>query len=127
MTIYVTCLCNPDAVAEIPNCDVLLARPRVGEVIKRVVDGSPDLARQAEEGDLVIEKTADKCAEMSGESGSCETHTPSPAAAGGGLAVCASGPQDLAREAANAVAALSTSRKGRELGSIALHTEVYAV
>jgi len=127
MTIYVTCLCNPDAVAEIPNCDVLVARPRVGEVIKRVVDGSPDPANQAEEGDLVIEKTADKGEEMSEESESCETHTPGPAAAGGGLAVCASGPQDLTREAANAVAALSASRKGRELGSIALHTEVYAI
>lgn len=127
MTIYVTCLCNPDAVAEIPNCDVLLARPKVGDVIKRVIDGSPDPTKQAEEGDLDIEKSADKYEEVSGESVSCETHTLGPAAVGGGLAVCASGPQDLTREAANAVAALSASRKGRELGSIALHTEVYAI
>ena len=129
ITIYVTCLCDPGAVPDIPNCDVLLARPRVREVIKWVVDGSPDPAKQVEEGHLVVGETSqsDGCQKMTEESESCVTHTLDPAAAGSGLAVCASGPRELTREAANATAALSASKRGRELGSIALHTEVYAI
>ena len=129
ITIYVTCLCDPGAVPQVPNCDVLLARPRVGEVIKRVIDGSPDPANQVEEGDLVVGETSqsDDCQKMMEESESCATHTLGPAAAGSGLAVCASGPRELTREAANATAALSASKRGRELRSIGLHTEVYAI
>ena len=125
ITIYVTCLCDPDAVPQTPNCDVLLARPKIGEVIKRVVYGTPDPAKQVEEGDLTMQ--SDCCEKMTEESESCGTHTLGPAAAGSGLAVCASGSQELTREAANVMAALSASKKGRELRSIAFHTEVYAI
>ena len=129
ITIYVTCLCDPGAEPEIPNCDVLLARPRVKEVIKRVVDGSPDPAKQVEEGDLVVGETSqsDDCHQKITEESECVTYTLGPAAEGSGLAVCASGPRELTREAANATAALSASKRGRELRSIALHTEVYAI
>ena len=102
-----------DAVLQIPNCGVLLARPRVRDVIMRFVDGSSDRAKKIEEGEPGIDETQ--------ESGGCgimregsdleshETHSLGHAAAGSGLAVCASGPQELTREAANVMARLSAS------------------
>lgn len=45
---------------------------------------------------------------------------------GGGVGVCASGPESLIREAQNAVARLGVVR-GRELGGVGLHTELYAI
>jgi len=46
---------------------------------------------------------------------------------GGGVAVCASGPESLTREASNAVARMQTSAKGRALGEVGLHTEVFSL
>ncbi|PFH46223.1 hypothetical protein AMATHDRAFT_51205 [Amanita thiersii Skay4041] len=129
LTVYVTCLCVPERVPEIPNCDVLLARPGVTEVLKRVVDGTPDPAREGE-CELVVNPHGGK---QMKEGGKIVT-TPETseeeivgAAPGGGLAVCASGPERLTREAANAVARLCASGKGVQLGRIGLHTELYAV
>ena len=45
---------------------------------------------------------------------------------GGGVAVCAAGPESLTREAHNAVARVSLTR-GVELGGVALHTELFAI
>ena len=45
---------------------------------------------------------------------------------GGGVAVCASGPESMTREAQNAVARLSMSR-GAELGGVAFHAEIFAL
>ncbi|KAK2459811.1 hypothetical protein APHAL10511_008132 [Amanita phalloides] len=126
ITIYVTCLCDPDRVPDIPNCDVLLARPSLSEVLRRVVDGRPDPAK-VEEGNVVIGGLSESDGKCCGElSVGHETYAPSPAG-GDGLAVCASGPQELTIEAANAVAALKLSKRERELGSIVMHTEVYAI
>jgi hypothetical protein len=44
----------------------------------------------------------------------------------GGVGVCASGPESLTREAANAVARLEPVH-GRRVGGIALHTEVFSL
>lgn len=45
---------------------------------------------------------------------------------GGGVAVCASGPESLIREAQNAVAKMGVVR-GREVGGVGLHTELFAL
>ena len=45
---------------------------------------------------------------------------------GGGVAVCAAGPESMTREAQNAVARLGLTR-GIELGGIGLHTELFAL
>ena len=45
---------------------------------------------------------------------------------GGGVAVCASGPESLLCEAQNAVAQLGVM-KGMDLGGIGLHTEFFAM
>ncbi|SJL02859.1 uncharacterized protein ARMOST_06199 [Armillaria ostoyae] len=41
VSIYVTCLCNPDAVPPIPNSDVIFERPRFGKVLGDLVK-TPD-------------------------------------------------------------------------------------
>ena len=70
-------------VPQIPNCDVLLAGPRVRDIIMKIVDGSPDSAKKIEEGDLVVDETRESggCGIMRAKRG--------PATAGSGLAVCA--------------------------------------
>lgn len=45
---------------------------------------------------------------------------------GGGVAVCASGPERLTRDASNAVARISM-RYGVRMGGIALHTEAFTM
>lgn len=45
---------------------------------------------------------------------------------GGGVAVCASGPERLTRDASNAVARMSV-RYGVRMGGIALHTEAFTM
>jgi len=46
---------------------------------------------------------------------------------GGGLGVCASGPSELTREVANAVAMLSLSGSAAEIGGLELHTETFVL
>ena len=45
---------------------------------------------------------------------------------GGGVGVCASGPEGLIRETQNAVAMIGTL-KGIQLGGVGLHTELFAI
>jgi ferric-chelate reductase len=45
---------------------------------------------------------------------------------GGGLAVCAAGPEVMTREASNAVARIALTQS-RRMGGIAVHTETYAM
>jgi len=138
ITIYVTCLCAVDDVLPIPNCDVLVASPRITEVMKRMIEWSPDPAKAIEEGDVVLDGrvSEDKKSSESTKEGESEGRKPALVSGStiagvpigdGGFAVCASGPERLTREVANAVAKLSASRRGRELGRIGLHTELYAV
>ncbi|KAM6491232.1 Ferric reductase like transmembrane component domain containing protein [Amanita muscaria] len=114
ITIYVTCLCTLENLPEIPNCDVLVAQPGVSAVVRRVVEGNQDPAKAVEEGDVVLDETPS----------SDGSEVP---VGDGGFVVCASGPERLTREAANAVAKLKASSRGQELGRIGLHTELYAV
>ena len=46
---------------------------------------------------------------------------------GGGVAVCASGPESLMRETANAVSRVKMSKNGHVLGDVALHTELFSL
>ena len=100
-SIYVTCLCDPEAVPPIPNSDVTIYRPSVGELFK-------DFITPPSEQDDKFEGKLD-WVEL-----------------GGGVAVCASGPETLLRETQNAVARIGLTR-GLELGGIGLHTELFAL
>lgn len=128
-----SCVCNSEAVPAIPNSDVIIrARPSIYRVLDKLTSFSSSkssprsISWESDEkdddddasSDLDIEETAE-C--VSSESG-CKV---SEIREGGGVAVCASGPASLTRDAANAVARLQMLGKGMRLGGIALHTEVF--
>ena len=125
ISIFVTCICNPDAVPPIPNSDVTIFRPSVTSILRELTtppsaacDDAASLSSLTssaiEQADMeVLAEKAVKCKlPWTGF--------------GGGVAVCASGPETLIRESQNAVAKLGVM-KGRELGGIALHTELFAL
>ena len=99
VSIFITCLCDPEAVPSIPNSVVTMERPSVRQLL-----------------DYMVTPPAEDAAEELGWFG-----------LGGGLGICASGPSELTREAANAVAKLSLSRGAKEIGGIGLHTETFVL
>ncbi|KAI0753811.1 iron reductase [Fomes fomentarius] len=126
ITVYVTCLCNPEDVPPIPNMDVIMTtRPSVTGLLRALVTPPPSTPG--------AEK---KQAEADAETVSLDSDESAPhlsslprlnwVGLGGGVAVCAAGPESLTREAHNAVARVSLTR-GVELGGIALHTELFAI
>ncbi|KAF8812780.1 hypothetical protein BYT27DRAFT_7132472 [Phlegmacium glaucopus] len=142
ISIYVTCLCDPEAVPAIPNSDVTMIRPSIYQVLNEITSFSPPPTTTTittksssrpispasnENGDAAsdfdIEESAAKCSNQfeGGRNKLCEIRE------GGGVAVCASGPASLTREAANAVARLQMSGRGMRLGGIALHTELFSL
>lgn len=112
ISIFVTCLCNPDAVPPIPNSDVTIFRPSVTSILHHLVTppelSSKPLADANEDAARMINVRLNWVG------------------TGGGVGVCASGPETLIREAQNAVAKVSLTR-GVELGGVALHTELFAL
>ncbi|KAJ3529676.1 hypothetical protein NMY22_g8896 [Coprinellus aureogranulatus] len=145
ISIYVTCLCNPEAVPSIPNCDVTVVRPSIYQVLMDLITppgvSTPESlqALRLEDGiELVLREpsgsrtqpaTAAKLASVVEDSGTFDPSVRNRLpwiGLGGGLAVCASGPESLTREAANAVARLQM-RSGLDLGIVGLHTEVFSL
>lgn len=108
VSIYVTCLCNPEAVPPIPNSEVTVLRPSVGKLLTELVTPPASLGSE------------------SGESSDYESGKLQWVGLGGGVAVCASGPETLIRETQNAVARIGVTR-GVKLGGIGLHTELFAL
>jgi len=106
ISIFVTCLCDSPALPAIPNSTVTTTRPDVYHLLARIL--SPALV-----GDDVEDESKRKAGEGRVV---CQ----------GGVGVCASGPESLTREAANAVARLGPVH-GRRVGGIALHTEVFSL
>jgi len=103
ISIYVTCLCNPEAMPPIPNLLVSISRPSVRALLAEFI------------------------APSSTASGSDEALKPGPRGVqGGGVAVCAAGPETMTRQTSNAVASLSL-RHSRRTGGISLHTEVFSM
>jgi len=96
---FVTCLCDPEAVPPIPNLVVTMERPTAHQLLDDMITPPADGAV----GGLRWVGT------------------------GGGLGVCASGPIELTREVANAVAKLSLSRSVKEFGGVGLHTETFVL
>ncbi|KAJ3757470.1 iron reductase [Lentinula raphanica] len=133
ISVYVTCLCNPEAVPSIPNSDVLMLaqRPDTSKILLDLTtppmrkgecccaDGSDDEDVKLPRNHLVRDPEA--CPALADASAKLQW-----VGLGGGIAVCASGPGSLTREASNAVAKLSLLR-GIELGGFGLHTEVFSV
>ncbi|KAG1773263.1 iron reductase [Suillus placidus] len=107
ISIFVTCLCDPEAVPHIPNSIVTLSRPSVQDLLKDFISLSP-----ISENEDSVEIRLDESQKSHG--------------LGGGVAVCASGPESLTREAQNAVARLGLTMS-MDVGGIALHTELFTL
>ncbi|TFK50651.1 iron reductase [Heliocybe sulcata] len=106
VSIFVTCLCDPEAVPDIPNSVVTIHRPSVHALLSDLV--TPPSSSPSSDDEVDVKNKL------------------SWVGLGGGVAVCASGPETMTREAANAVARISAS-KGVELGGVSLHTELFAI
>ena len=130
VSVYVTCLCVPEDVPLIPNMDVTVcARPSVTAILRDLVTPPQQpLLRKSESKSESSEADADAKSLESDESAR-EVHASARlkwVGLGGGVGVCAAGPESLTRAAHNAVARVSVTR-GVELGGIALHTELFAI
>ena len=99
ISIFVTCLCDPEAVPAIPNSVVTIERPSVRQVLSHMITPPAD---DAVDGLRWV-------------------------GLGGGLGVCASGPSELTREVANAVAKLGLSGGVNGIGGVGLHTETFVL
>ncbi|KAI6106198.1 iron reductase [Pisolithus croceorrhizus] len=104
---FVTCLCDPEAVPFIPNCDVKLERPSVYTLLRETTGLSQPPSLES----LEAEETKPFAGKSHG---------------GGGVAVCASGPESLVIEARNAVARLGV-RNALKLGGVVVHVESFAL
>lgn len=123
ISICVTALCDHEAVPAIPNSDVTLRRPSIYRVLDDLTSFPSTTSTNS--SDPVSPGSAEKSNTSSDlESGKCKL---SEIREGGGVAVCASGPQSLTREAANAVTKLQMSGRGMRLGGISLHTERFSL
>ncbi|EPQ55534.1 iron reductase [Gloeophyllum trabeum ATCC 11539] len=111
VSIFVTCLCNPEAVPDIPNSDVSIHRPAVHTLLQELV--TPPSSTSS----LSDEESSEKV-DLKGKLNWVGL--------GGGVAVCAAGPETMTREAQNAVARISATR-GVQLGGVSLHTELFAL
>ncbi|KAG1847157.1 iron reductase [Suillus subalutaceus] len=100
ISIFVTCLCDPEAVPHIPNSIVT-------DLLKDFISLSP--SSEMEDSDEIRFDESQKLHES-----------------GGGVAVCASGPESLTREAQNAVARFGLTMS-MDVGGIALHTELFTL
>ncbi|KAF8055170.1 hypothetical protein FPV67DRAFT_1680727 [Lyophyllum atratum] len=128
MTVYVTCMCSPEEVG-IPGLEVRVGgRPEMGRLVRGMagLDVGVDDDVGGEGGKSVggseEELCGCGCVDGVGDVEKLELGRGGGGRFEGRLAVCASGPEGLTREAANAVAGCKA--RGREVG---LHTEVFAV
>ncbi|EED79026.1 hypothetical iron reductase [Postia placenta Mad-698-R] len=108
ISIFVTCLCNPEAVPLIPNSDVCILRPSVATLLQELVTPPSDNGADDNDGNSSLKAKLN----WSG--------------LGGGVAVCAAGPESLTTETRNAAAKVALTR-GLEIGGVGLHTETFAM
>ncbi|KAJ6621017.1 hypothetical protein B0H10DRAFT_2019643 [Mycena sp. CBHHK59/15] len=132
--IYVTCLCDPDAVPPIPGCVVSIQRPRVGALIDEVLEVhsttcSPRGSSEEEKG-VDVEKglgaVGEREVERGGEGEEGEGGTQG-GQGGGGMAVVAAGPGTLISEAGNAVARANVRLRRAAVGGVDFCAEAFTV
>jgi len=105
ISIFVTCLCDPEAVPVIPNSIVMLSHPSVHDLLN-------DFIRLPSEKKPSIKMQSDDSQGWKYPDG--------------GIAVCASGPESMTREAQNAIARIGLT-KSIDVGGIALHPELFSL
>ncbi|KAA1467007.1 iron reductase [Dentipellis sp. KUC8613] len=119
ISVFVTGPCDPKAAPSIPNCTVSVERPSARRLLSQFIT-PPSSESGLSSGDPSSSDSEDKEGLLGGDEG------PQWAGEGGGVAVCASGPESLTTETSNAVARLSLTH-GVRMGGIALHTEVFSI
>ena len=138
-----TCLCVPEAVQDIPGMEVRVgARPDMGKLLGRIMDpDTGDVGAESDEGGGGGEVDHSECCGCGCIQESLEDQEKATELGEGGkekdlekavrdvfkgrVALCASGPLSLTRDAANAVVRYAgRGGGGVELG---LHTEVFAI
>ncbi|TFY66277.1 hypothetical protein EVG20_g4809 [Dentipellis fragilis] len=118
ISIFVTSSCDLKAAPTIPNCIVSVERPSVRRLLSRFI--TPPFSESDLSSGTPSSDSEDKEGLLGGDAG------PQWVGEGGGVAVCASGPDSLTTETSNAVARLSLTH-GVRMGGIALHTEVFLI
>jgi ferric-chelate reductase len=111
ISVFVTCLCDPEAVPKIPNMTVTVIRPSVTRMLTELLTSAAPRCD--------VEGASSTSPPSVGNANACPGST-------GGVAVCVSGPESLTRAVQNAVARLTLTR-GVTLGGIALHAELFEV
>jgi ferric-chelate reductase len=143
--VYVTCLCDPEAVPDIPNSVVTIERPSARGIVERFVRGrTAGTHEDGEHAPISIESADVDAIELgrlpppAPQVNEKDVATgkglgPGPTSNGGkfglaegGVAVCVAGPASLVREVTNAVARVGTVA-GFGTGGISLHAEVYSL
>ncbi|KZT05108.1 iron reductase [Laetiporus sulphureus 93-53] len=109
ISIFITRPCKLETSVTIPKADITVSRPSVGSLMR-------DFLYNANNAKDIEDVSASSHSQA--ESGSIGS--------GGGVAICAAGPDSLMVETRNAAAMLSVSR-GIALGWIGLHTESFAL
>ncbi|KAI5992847.1 hypothetical protein EDC04DRAFT_2807600 [Pisolithus marmoratus] len=104
ISIFVTCLCGPEAVQFIPNCVVKLERPSVYMLLCETTGLSQTHSSSDVEENSLIRRS----------------HS------GGGVAVCTSGPESLTIETGDAVARLGVVNALKS-GGVVVHVESFAL
>jgi len=144
ISVYVTCLCNPEAVPPIINCDVVTFRPSIHQLLIDLItpptvipSSSPfhnNKLKPTPGGprkELPFDSSTEPSTEIvivDEERGVLPSAEKLPwLTLGGGMAVCASGPASVTTETANAVSRIQLSGRGRDLGGVGLHTETFSL
>jgi len=127
ITIYVTCLCDPEAVPSIPNCDVVMTRPSIYRVLTSLASPPPTAVEKEHTGGACPSAVAGDVLPDAEELDINPSARLGWYGYGGGIAVCASGPEELTSSAANAVARFQLSQRGTDAGSIGFHSEKYSL
>ncbi|KAK7468573.1 ferric-chelate reductase Frp1 [Stygiomarasmius scandens] len=147
ISVYVTCLCSPDSVPDIPNMDVTVApRPDVSKILRELIEPtgvSSDVENTLTSADEATNQRAHSPTDsISTVSSSEELKVPrdlewGPHAVipcrlpniplGGGIGICASGPESLTREVNNATSRLTITNGMGGLGRVGVHTEIFKI
>lgn len=131
--VFVTCLCDPESVPPIPNCEVKLERPSLMSILNELAYGS-----KASETSSPSERSSSSSCDLervekgvSGPSGTNTQSKPKISSVSAKMAdewtklsVCAAGPEQMVREARNATARLALKEPSRVID---VHTEVYSI
>lgn len=127
IAVYATCLCDPEAVPDIPNSLVTTERPSPFGMLRAFL--APPRAAVLGGASVGTGASGDSVEVPPGKPVGAQSGAIPVLGGGtvrGGVAVCAAGRASLARETANAVARVAMARS-TEVGGIDLHTEVYAL